>query len=70
MDTPNQDKEDKNKAAATVPESHDTQDVQNEKFKYHAVQIKEDKEHADEYPDKPKNHTTNKERLLNPDRGE
>ena len=41
-----------------------------EKYKYHASQIENDREHADEYPDKPKNHTTTAERLLNPDRGE
>lgn len=40
------------------------------KYKYHQSQINNDKEHADEYPEKPKNPTTTDERLLNPDRGE
>jgi len=41
-----------------------------EKYKYHQSQMSEDKDENKEYPDKPKNHTSTDERLLNPDRGE
>jgi len=42
----------------------------NEKYKHHQSQINEDKEENSKYPDKPKNHTTTKERLLDPERGD
>jgi len=41
-----------------------------EKYKYHQSQINEDSDNAEAYPDKPKNHTTTEERLINPDKGE
>ncbi|WP_159799172.1 hypothetical protein [Flavobacterium sp. MK4S-17] len=42
----------------------------NEKYKYHQSQKKADKDHKEDYGDKPKNHTSPQERMLNPDRGE
>jgi hypothetical protein len=39
-------------------------------YKYHKSQINGDKERGEDYPEKPKNHTTTDERLINPDRGE
>jgi hypothetical protein len=62
-----------------MPKSMDTNDNkpkkedQNEdtaKYKYHQSQVKDGEEHGEKYPDKPSNHTTTDERLLNPDRGE
>ena len=43
---------------------------EDEKYKYHQSQMNEDKDENKEYPDKPKNHTSTDERLLNPDKGE
>jgi len=43
---------------------------EDEKYKYHQSQMNEDKDENKEYPDKPKNHTSTDERLLNPNRGE
>jgi hypothetical protein len=40
-----------------------------EKYKYHQAQKKADND-GDQVGDKPKNHTTPGERMLNPDRGE
>jgi hypothetical protein len=40
------------------------------KYKYHQSQMKDGAEQGEEYPDKPTNHTTTDDRLLNPDRGE
>ena len=40
------------------------------KYKYHQSQVEDGKEHGKDYPDKPTNHTTTDDRLLNPDRGE
>jgi hypothetical protein len=40
-----------------------------EKYKYHQAQKKADAD-GDQVGDKPKNHTTPDERMLNPDRGE
>jgi len=40
------------------------------KYKYNQSQRENDKEHEDEYPDKPDNYTRPEERLLNPDKGE
>jgi len=41
----------------------------NERYKYHQSQINEDKDENSKYPDKPKNHTTTEERLLDTERG-
>ena len=37
--------------------------------KYYQSQINEDKDENSKYPDKPKNHTTTEERLLDTERG-
>jgi hypothetical protein len=55
---------DPKKAESSENKSDDT------KYKYHESQKENDKEHGDEYPDKPNNHTEPEDRLLNPDKGE
>ena len=42
----------------------------NQKYKYHQTQKESDSTQEDQYGDKPKNHTTPEERMLNPDRGD
>ena len=44
--------------------------LDSEKYKYHQSQINEDEDNKEKYPEKPKNHTTTSERLLDPDRGD
>jgi len=56
----------KDKATSAKPDKA----TDSEKYKYHQSQIEKDKDDGREYPDKPKNHTTTEERLLDPDRGE
>jgi hypothetical protein len=56
-----------NKTAKTKKESTDPDTL---KYKYHQSQINEGTGGKEDYPAKPKNHTSTNDRLLNPDRGE
>jgi len=58
------------KSSSTSGDKPGSGESGNKKYKYHQSQINGDTENKSEYPDKPHNHTTTDERLLDPDRGE